>query len=264
MKILMIGDIVGSAGRKALAGVVERYKSAGEADFVVVNAENAAGGSGLTGAVAEDLFKAGADVLTMGDHVWDQKELQVAIVREPRILRPANLAPGCPGHGIVTLSTDWGSVTVVNLIGRVFMRPYDCPFRAADRLLQPGTGLGKVILVDVHAEATSEKIAMGRYLDGRVTCVAGTHTHVQTSDECVLPGGTAYITDLGMTGPKDSVLGRDVDAVMQSFLSGMPSRFTLSKEDVRLEGVKIDVDRESGKALSIQRIREKMESDGPE
>lgn len=259
MQILMVGDIVGSSGRDALARVVKRYKLAGQADFVVANAENAAGGKGLTESVAAALFKAGADVLTMGDHAWDQKELRTHIAREPRILRPANFAPACPGHGLVTVSTAWGNVTVVSLVGRVFMKPYDCPFRTVDGLLKDVAGKGGTILVDMHAEATSEKIAIGRYLDGRVTCVAGTHTHVQTSDEAILPGGTAYITDLGMTGPKDSVLGRDVESVTASFLSGMPAKFTLSKDDVALEGVRIDVDRQTARALSIHRIREKLE-----
>jgi 2',3'-cyclic-nucleotide 2'-phosphodiesterase len=262
MNIVMVGDIVGAAGRQAFARVIKRCKAAGEADFVVANAENAAGGNGLTGPLAEELFLAGANVLTLGDHAWDQRELQGYIAREPRILRPANFAPGCPGRGIITLGTDWGDVTVVSLIGRVFMKPYDCPFRTADQLLRSGSGLGKVVLVDMHAEATSEKTAMGRYLDGRATCVAGSHTHVQTSDEGLLPGGTAYITDLGMTGAKDSVLGRDVDSVIQSFVTGMPTRLELSTKDVRLEGVRLRVDRQTGKATAIERIREKMEGNG--
>ena len=259
MKILMIGDIVGALGRKVFAQVVGHSKAAGEADFVVVNAENAAGGNGLTGAIAEQLFKDGADVITLGDHCWDQKEFAAYIGSEQRVVRPANFAPACPGRGMTNIATAWGNVTVISLVGRVFMKPYDCPFRKVDELLQSVGGHENIILVDMHAEATSEKIAMGRYLEGRVSCVAGTHTHVQTSDEDILPGGTAYITDLGMTGAKDSVLGRGVDSITRSFVSGMPIKFSLANKDVRLEGIMIDVDRQTGKALSITRIRQKLE-----
>lgn len=258
MKVMMVGDLVGATGRKAFADVVARYKAAGKADVVVVNAENAAGGKGLTGTLAEELFKAGADAVTLGDHTWDQKELAAYLPHEKRVLRPANFAPACPGHGMVGFETDWGRVTVVNLVGRVFMNPVDCPFRTVDALLRAGAALGRVVLVDMHAEATSEKIVMGRYLDGRVTAVVGTHTHVQTSDEQVLPGGTAYITDLGMTGPKHSALGRDLESVKDMFVSGMPARFKLGREGAKLEGALIDVDRETGKAFGIQRIREEL------
>jgi len=257
MKILMVGDLVGSPGRKALARVVTLMRGAGKADFVVANAENAAGGKGLTGPVAEELFSAGVDVITLGDHAWDQKELRSYLEREPRVLRPLNFAPGCPGRGWVTVEARSGDrVTVVNAIGRVFMNPYDCPFRAIDTLLAGRDQLGRIILVDFHAEATSEKIIMGRYLDGRVSAVAGTHTHVQTSDERVLAGGTAYITDLGMTGPKDSALGRDLESVTSMILTGMPAKFKVAAEDVALEGALIDVDAKTGRARKIRRIRE--------
>ena len=219
MRILMVGDMVGSAGRNAFAQVVTRLKHEGKVDFVVANAENAAGGQGITGTLVNDVLNSGADVVTLGDHTWDQRDLQSYFDKEDRVIRPLNFAPGCPGKGFVTVKTLWGNITVVNLIGRTFMRPYDCPFRAIDVLLAKEPGLGKVILVDMHAEATSEKIAMGRHLDGRVSAIVGTHTHVQTSDETILPKKAAYITDLGMTGPKESIIGRDYASVMGKFLT---------------------------------------------
>jgi metallophosphoesterase (TIGR00282 family) len=256
MIILMAGDVVGSAGRVALASVIERRKAAGRADFVVVNAENSAGGKGITADVARDFFKAGADVLTLGDHTWDQKGVGSFLEQDRRVVRPVNFAPGCPGRGWTTINTAWCTVTVASVVGRVFMKPYECPFRAMDGILARRAELGAVVLVDIHAEATSEKIVMGRYLDGRVTAVAGTHTHVQTSDERILPKGTAYITDLGMCGPSDSALGRDLGSVTAQFLTGMPAKFELGKGPVVVEGIEIDVDRGSGKAVSIQRFRE--------
>lgn len=259
MNILIAGDIVGSPGRTAFAQVATRWRAEGKADFVVANAENAAGGRGLTPALAEELFAAGADVLTLGDHTWDQKEIIPFLDREPRVLRPANFAPGCPGRGWITVETPAGRVTVVNLVGRVFLPAADCPFRKADAILGlPPRDLARVVLVDLHAEATSEKIALGRYLDGRVTAVVGSHTHVQTSDEGLLPKGTAYITDLGMTGPKNSVLGRDVESVVHKFLTGMPTKFEVATGDVTFEGVLIEADAETGRAQRIRRIREKI------
>lgn len=223
--------------------------------MVVANAENAAGGKGITETLAEGLLAGGADVLTLGDHMWDQKEVKGYLDRTARAIRPANVAPGCPGRGWTTVRVGETDVTVVNLVGRVFMNPvYDCPFRCADALLSLG-GLGKIILVDLHAEATSEKIVMGRYLDGRVSAVVGTHTHVQTSDEAVLPKGTAYITDLGMTGAKDSAIGRDLESVTSMFLTGMPERFKMAQQDVALEGVIVDVDAKNGRARKIKRLR---------
>jgi 2',3'-cyclic-nucleotide 2'-phosphodiesterase len=256
LKILMVGDIVGEPGRVAFARVVTRLKHEGEADVVVANAENAAGGKGITSTVAAELFAAGADVLTLGDHAWDQKESIPYIDRETRVVRPANFAPGCPGRGVTTVSAGGEPVSVISLVGRVFMNPYDCPFRTVDALLAKEPGLGRIILVDLHAEATSEKIVMGRYLDGRVSAVVGTHTHVQTSDEGVLPKGTAYITDLGMTGAKDSALGRDLDSVVTMFLTGMPTPFKVARDGVAVEGAIIEVDPRSGRAKKIRRIRE--------
>jgi len=255
MNILIVGDIVGSPGRRVFAQVAGLMRERGEADFVVANAENAAGGKGLTPVLAEELFAAGADVLTLGDHAWDRREIEAGMEREKRIVRPANFAPGCPGRGFVTVSGGGTSVTVISLVGRVFMSPQDCPFRTSDALLSAGHRLGRIVLVDIHAEATSEKVVLGRYLDGRVSVVFGTHTHVQTSDECVLPKGTAYITDLGMTGAKDSAIGRDLVSVTSMFLKGMPAAFKVASEDVCLEGAVVDVNPETGKARAIRRLR---------
>lgn len=256
MKILMVGDIVGGVGRTVFARAVAVLKGKGQADFVIANAENAAGGKGLTRPLAEELFAAGADVLTLGDHTWDQKDLVAGIDNEPRILRPANFAPGNPGRGWYTAETPSGRVTVINLVGRIFMPPVDCPFRAADAILAREPNLGRMIVVDVHAEATSEKVALGRYLDGRVSAVVGTHTHVQTADERVSAKGTACITDVGMTGPKDSIIGREAESVMNIFLKGMPAKFEVATGDVTLEGAIIDVDPTTGKANKISRIRD--------
>ena len=260
MQILMVGDIVGKPGRRAFAQVVTRLRQAGGVDFVVANAENAAGGKGLTEDVAGELYAAGADVLTLGDHTWDQKELVNYLEREPRLIRPANFNPGCPGRGMTTVASAGGvPVTVINLVGRVFMSPYECPFRTADALLAPGRNPAAIRLVDMHAEATSEKIVIGRYLDGRVSAVVGTHTHVQTSDECLLPGGTAYLTDLGMTGPKDSAIGRDLASVTGMFLTGMPAAFKVARDKLVLEGALIRVEEKTGRARAITRVREALD-----
>jgi len=254
MKILHFGDINGSPGRQAFHKVAVPMKNQGEVDVIVVNGENAAAGRGITPALATELLDAGADVVTLGDHAWDQKEMIPFIDLEPRVIRPLNFAPGVPGKGWVRINTPQGTLSVVQVIGRVFMHPYDCPFRAFDQLLKLHPELGPRIIVEIHAEATSEKIAFGRYLDGRVSSVAGTHTHVQTSDDIILPKGTAYITDLGMTGPKDSVIGREVQPVLHKFLTGMPAKMEMAKHQVALEGLLIDID-SSGKAKSVERIR---------
>lgn len=256
----MVGDIVGGPGRRIFARLVGQMKQRGEVDFVVANAENSAGGKGITRSVAEELFAAGADVLTMGDHTWDQKEITTLLENERRLIRPANFAPGCPGRGIVTVDSPRGRVTVLNLVGRVFMPVTDCPFRTADAVLGREPNMGRVILVDMHAEATSEKMAMGRYLDGRVSAVVGTHTHVQTSDEGLLPRKTAYLTDLGMTGPKDSILGRDFASVLSKFMTGMPAKFEIAEHNVSLEGALIEVDEATGRAVRITRVRECMDT----
>lgn len=256
MKILMVGDIVGAPGRSAFAQVATRLKREGGVQFIVANAENAAAGKGITRSLAEDLMAAGADVITLGDHSWDQREFMAEAALVPRVVRPANFPPGCAGKGLTTVDGPGCRVTVVSVQGRVFMGPNDCPFRTLDALLAREPALGRIILVDMHAEATSEKVAMGRFLDGRVTAVCGTHTHVQTSDERVLPGGTGYITDLGMTGPRDSVIGRDYKSVMHSFLTGMPTRFQVATDDVILEGVILDADEATGRCRGLRRVRE--------
>lgn len=255
MKILFTGDMVGSAGRQVFQRVTERLRDEGRIDLVIANAENAAGGRGPSPEIVGALFAAGAAALTLGDHAFDDKTLVALLETEPRLVRPANFPPTAAGRGITTIETDEGPICIISLIGRVFLDPADCPFRTADRLIDMANA--KTILIDFHAEATSEKIALGRYLDGRVTAVLGTHTHVQTSDETILPNGTAYITDLGMTGPKDSVIGREVEPVVQRFITGMPQKFDTAKKDPALEGVILDIDIQTGKARSIERIRER-------
>ena len=256
LRIVHVGDIVGSPGRRIFARLIPRLKQEWRLDAVIANAENAAAGRGLTPALAEELFAAGADVLTLGDHTWDQKEIFPYLAREPRIVRPANFAPDCPGRGFTHIDLPGGErLFVLTLIGRVFMPPADCPFRTADAALQQIKSA--LVFTEIHAEATSEKIAIGRYLDGRVASVVGTHTHVQTSDEALLPKGTAYLTDLGMTGPKDSVLGRDLDSVLKKFITGMPSKFAVAENDVAMEGALITVDPAMRRATAIKRIRER-------
>lgn len=225
-------------------------------DFVIVNGENSAGGRGLTPKLAKELFDAGADVITMGDHVWDQRELVPYLDQEPRILRPANIGIDCPGHGHISVDTAFGSITVLQVIGRVFMHPASCPFAAADDILKKVRHLGGVVMAEIHAEATSEKIAFGRHLEGRAACVVGTHTHVQTADDRILPKGTAYLSDLGMTGPVNSVLGRAVDPVLSKFKTGMPTKFDIASGEIALQGALVEVDMQSGKAKSITRINE--------
>jgi metallophosphoesterase (TIGR00282 family) len=259
MRILMIGDVVGSPGRRCVTRFVPLLRRDERLDAVVANAENAAAGRGVTLPLAEELFAAGVDVITLGDHVWDQKEWAGQSEREPRVLRAANWPPGCPGRGWITAATPAGPLTVISLLGRVFMPVTpDCPFRAADAVLKALPSSPGPILVDFHAEATSEKIAMGWHLDGRVAAVAGTHTHVPTADETVLPKGTAYITDLGMTGPKVSVLGRDRDSVLRRFITGLPAKFEVAAEGIVLEGAIVET-RDGHRAASIRRLRVALE-----
>ena len=260
MKILMVGDIVGSPGRRAFTRVVPEMKAAGKVDFVVVNAENSAGGRGCTTSIAEELLDVGADVITLGDHVWDQREMVKEIDMLERVIRPANLAPTCPGRGHVSVEVDgFGLITVIMMMGRAFMKPCECPFRAIDSLLKDQIPDSSLILCEIHAEATAEKVIYGRYVDGRVGAVVGTHTHVQTSDDRLLPLGTAYITDLGMTGPKDSAIGRDLASCTDMMITGMPTRFEVAKNDVSLEGVIIEFDDKTRKPLSIERVREPID-----
>ena len=260
LKILLIGDIVASPGRDAVKKIVPKLRSEKAIDFVIANAENVAGGSGLTPETVDELFKNKIDVITSGDHVWKKKELYERIAKDNRILRPANYPESCPGSGMTIVSGVNGKkVAVLNLLGRVFMDPVDCPFQAAERELRKINRETKIILVDMHAEATSEKIAMGRFLDGRVSVVFGTHTHVQTADEKIFPHGTGYITDLGMTGPQDSVIGRRHDAIVEHFLTCMPKKFEIGDKEVELQGAIVNIDDETGKAVSIERVKEKLE-----
>lgn len=254
LKILALGDIVGRPGREIIEKKLPQLIKEEAIDFVVANGENSAGGSGITLEVAEKLFSAGLDVITTGDHIWKKKEIIPVLEREPRILRPANYSPLAKGRGWVVVEDHGGHlIGVINLMGRVFMQPVDCPFRTVDQILKEVSKKTCIILLDMHAEATSEKIAMGWYLDGRVTAVVGTHTHVQTADERVLPGGTAYITDLGMTGPYRSILGRDIDRVLKAIVTQMPTRFDVAEKDVRMSGAIITADPSTGKAEDIKR-----------
>ncbi|MDD5132767.1 MAG: TIGR00282 family metallophosphoesterase [bacterium] len=258
MKVLFIADIIGQSGREAVARILPELKLKEQVDLVIANGENAAHGMGLTPSIARDLFHLGVDVLTMGNHTWDKKEILDIIDDEP-IVRPANYAPGVPGRGAILASTATGvKVGILNLIGRVFMPPNDCPFRAADKVIAELKKETPVIIVDIHAEATSEKVAMGWYLDGKVSAVIGTHTHVQTADDKILPGGTAYLTDVGMTGPFDSVIGIKKEIILQRFLMQMPIRFEVSDKDIWFNGALIEIDEKSGKAIQIQRLQIKV------
>lgn len=259
MKILFIGDIVGKPGRQAVAELLPKLRSEFQLDFVVANAENAAGGSGITPPVADELFGYGIDVLTSGDHIWKKREILEIIDKTRRILRPANYPESTPGVGSCTLESRSGVlVGVINLVGRVFMQALECPFQTANREIEKLRKETRVILVDIHAEATSEKIALGYFLDGQVSAVIGTHTHIQTADEKILPRGSAYITDLGMTGPYNSVIGRRIDQILQRFLTAMPTRFEIATEDIQLHGVVLDIDPKTGRANSIKRIQRKL------
>jgi metallophosphoesterase (TIGR00282 family) len=255
MNVLMVGDVFGDAGRTAVARLLPRLRQEHAVDFCVVNVENAAGGFGVTPAMARQFLEQGADVMTSGNHIWDKKEIVEYIAKENLLLRPANFPVGTPGVGHVTIKAGPHRVAVLNLMGRVFMTPIDCPFRKADEIVPELRKDTPIVLVDAHCEATSESVALGWYLDGRVSAVVGTHRHVQTADERVLPGGTAYITDLGMTGPTDGVIGVDRDLILQRFLSQMPLRFEPAKGPAALHGVIIVVDPETGRASDIRRLR---------
>ncbi|WP_422448741.1 TIGR00282 family metallophosphoesterase [Thermoanaerobacterium sp. DL9XJH110] len=254
MKLLMIGDIVGRPGRNIIREKLPSLRKEHEIDFVIANGENAAGGNGITKKIAEELFISGIDFFTMGNHVWDNKDVFNFIEEETRMVRPANYPEGTPGRGCQLVSLERLSIGILNLSGRIFMNSLDCPFRCADIQIEKLKKHTNIIIVDFHAEATSEKIAMGWYLDGRVSLMAGTHTHVQTADERILPNGTAYITDVGMTGPSDSILGIDKDKVIQKFLTQLPVRFEVARGPVQFNGIVVDIDESSGKAVSIKRI----------
>lgn len=256
MKILFVGDVVGRPGREAVTRALPRLIEKYAIDFTIINGENAAAGFGITEKTADELLSAGANVLTTGNHVWSAKEAPVLLDSQHNILRPANFPPNNPGHGSgVYEARNGAGVGVINLIGRTFMTPADCPFRRGDEELEKIKSHADVVLIDFHAEATSEKQALGYYFDGRVAAVLGTHTHVMTCDEQVLPGGTAFITDVGMTGPVGTVLGVSRDIAIRRFVSGMPERFEVPKHaDAILSAVVVEVSLDNGLAKDIQRV----------
>ncbi|MFD0892268.1 TIGR00282 family metallophosphoesterase [Luteolibacter ambystomatis] len=266
LRILFLGDVVGEPGRKAVIAQLPRFREEEGVDFIIVNGENAAGGRGITPRITIDLLRAGAAVVTTGDHVWDQPEIVDYFPTEPRLLRPLNYPEGTPGGGSVVLETAKGKVGVVQVQGRSFIQPpLENPFLAAEaeveRLRADGVN---IIVCEIHAETTSEKIAMGRLLDGKASFVVGTHTHVQTADERIFPGGTGFLTDAGMCGPEDSVLGRSVESVVWRFRTGLPTRFPVAKGPVRLCGAIVDVDTETGKCISVRRVSHLVEAEAPE
>jgi len=257
LRLLFLGDIIGEPGRRAVVETLPRLKKEWGVDFVIVNGENAAAGRGITGRISIDLLRAGVAVITTGDHIWDQKEVVSYIQTEPRLLRPINYPPGTPGRGSIVLETAKGKIGVINVQGRTFMQPsLENPFRIAEEEVRSLRLETHVIFVDVHAETTSEKIALGRFLDGKVSAVAGTHTHVQTADEQIFPGGTAFICDVGMCGPTESVLGREIQPIIQRFTSCMPVNFPVAKGQVCLHGILVDIDPHTGRASAIRRVAE--------
>jgi len=259
MKILFIGDIVGSPGRKSVNKLLPGLKEEYSLDFVIANAENASGGSGIVPKVADELFNSGVDVITSGDHIWKKSEIYELLGREKRILRPINFPASSPGKGSGIFKTKKGEkVGVINVNGRVFMEALDCPFKTTLAAQKELVQEAKIIIVDIHAEATSEKVALGWYLDGKVSAVLGTHTHIQTADERILPQGTAYLTDAGMCGPYDSVIGRKVENVLERFITGLPVRFEVAEGNIQLHGAVLDIDEKTGKAGSIERVQRKL------
>ena len=259
LTVLFFGDVVGRPGRNALAAAIPDLRAKHNAEFIVVNGENSASGSGITPSSLNKMLTSGADVITSGDHIFRNKEYP-QIIHELRVLRPANYPKTADGKGWGLYTTRSGvRIVVMNLMGRVFMEPLRCPFELADEILASASGQARVILLDMHAEATSEKIAMGWHLDGKISALVGTHTHVQTADERILPKGTAYISDLGMTGPYDSVLGREKAPVLKKFRTSMPAHFEVAENDVKACGVVVKIDTESGHAQSIERFQYKLD-----
>lgn len=260
MKILFVGDIVGSPGRKIVHDRLADILSQRQVDLCIANGENSASGFGITPRLAEELFAAGIEVITGGNHIWDRREIMEFIPHEPRLLRPANFPNGAPGSGLyIGRAKNGVGYAVLNVQGRTFMAALDDPFRAVVQQLAKVPPDIKVIVVDMHAEATSEKQAMGWYLDGKVSAVLGTHTHVPTADEHVLPGGTAYITDAGMTGPHDSIIGMNKEGALQRFLDAMPARFSVAENDVQMNTVFMDIDETTGRARSIERLNFRLD-----
>ena len=260
MKIMFIGDIVGSPGRKAVAELLPSLRERHQLDLVIANGENAAGGNGITPDTAAEIYAAGVDVITCGDHLWDQKEVEILLNEEPRFVRPVNYPAGTPGQGSTIINREGlPPIGVVNAQGNTFMRgELDNPFRRVREEIKKISPMVSVILLDFHAEATSEKIAMARMLDGEISIMIGTHTHVQTADEFIFPGGTAFLCDAGFTGPHDGVLGRDWKPVVERFLTSQPQRFPVAKDRILLQGAVVDVDGETGRAVSIERISEAL------
>ena len=261
MRLLFLGDVVGRPGRRALAAFLPRLMARESIQFVIANGENASGGKGIDPRSAEELYESGVDVVTTGNHVWQNRDIIPYMRETDRLLRPLNFARDVPGLGwtVQTARRSDVRVGVLNLIGRVFMPPAECPFRAGAEAVEELRRHSSVIVVDMHAEATSEKVGMGRFLDGKVSAVFGSHTHVQTADEGILPGGTAYLTDAGMCGPEDSVLGVKTEPVLQRFLTQMPARFDVATGTVIVQGGMVDVDEATGRASAIRRVRERVE-----
>ncbi|MGG1516793.1 TIGR00282 family metallophosphoesterase [Paenibacillus oryzisoli] len=255
MRIVFIGDIVGSVGRKALKNMMPRLKQKYPNAVFIANGENAAAGKGITSAIAKEIYEMGIQAMTMGNHTWDQKEIFDFIDRDDKMVRPANFPPGTPGRGHTVIKVKDQEILIINLQGRTFLPPIDCPFRKVDEILDQDKKKHKFVFVDFHAEATSEKIAMGWHLDGRVSAVVGTHTHVQTNDNRVLPGGTAYVTDVGMVGPRDGILGVERNAVLQKFKTQLPVRFVTDEGKWHFHAVAIELNDDTGMAKDIQLIR---------
>src|SRR5437899_8607015 len=259
LTVLFLGDIVGEPGRNAVIGRLRELKEKHALDFVIVNGENAAGGRGITGKITIDLLRAGVSVITTGDHIWDQKDIVSFLDLEPRLLRPLNYPEGAPGHGSIILETAKGKIGVTNVQARTFMQPIlENPFRTVETVVTKMREETVNIIVDMHGETTSEKIAMGRFLDGKVSAVIGSHTHVQTADESILPAGTAYLTDAGMCGPEASILGVKIEQVLRRFLTQMPTRFEVASGPVLVQGALIDVDGATGRATAIRRVQERV------
>ena len=257
LTVLFLGDVVGEPGRKAVIARLPELKEKHALDFVIVNGENAAGGRGITGKITIELLRAGVSVVTTGDHIWDQKDIVSFLALEPRLLRPLNYPDGAPGGGSIVLETEKGKIGVINVQARTFMQPIlENPFRALETAVTKMRQETANIIVDAHGETTSEKIALGRFLDGKVSAVIGTHTHVQTADEQIFPGGTAFLCDAGMCGPVNSILGRAIEPIMNRFVSNLPASFPVAAGEVRLRGALIEIDESTGRALRITRVDE--------
>lgn len=260
MKLIFLGDVVGEPGRDTIRAAIPILREKYKPDFFVVNGENAAGGNGITPRLAVDLMRAGADVITLGDHAWDQREIVPYFSTEPRLLRPLNFPAGTPGYGSVVVEGNGFKLGVINMLGRTFMGPQvDNPFLLVGPEIEKLRQETPLIMIDFHCEATSEKIAMGRAVDGLATLVVGTHTHVQTADDCILPNGTAYLTDAGFSGGHESVIGRDIDSVLQKYRTLLPNKFYIARNGLQADGVFIEADPATGRATRIERIQQKIE-----